>query len=151
MPSPTTFAPAYASPTASVTPRGGTDHLDRDLSAGYLQLDARGRPSLARGAQRMVSRIVRALLTDQGSWWADVSFGSAVSVGFAVPHDLALALSDIALHEARSYRTGPLAPDERIAGITVHAVQQADDPRSLSVAMTITTAAQTSFPVTLTI
>jgi hypothetical protein len=131
---PTTFVPTYCPPTASVVPRGGGEHLDRDLSAGMLQRNALGRPALARGPQRLVSRIIRAMLTEQGSWWGDIGYGSTVLPGGMLPDDAALALSDVALHEAQTYQQGPLAPDERIAGIRVD---------------TITTAAGTSQQTTL--
>jgi len=145
----TTFVPAYGAPAASVVPRGGGEHLDRDLSTGLLQRNPLGRPALARGPQRLVSRIVRAMLTDQGSWWGDIGYGSAVQPGGMLPDDAALALSDVALHEARTYQQGPLAPDERIAGVRVDSAQAAGDPRDLAATITIITAAGTSQQTTL--
>ena len=60
----TTYTPQYSTLAGAIVRRGGGEHLDRDVSAGDMGRDARGRPALARGPQRLVSRVVRALLTD---------------------------------------------------------------------------------------
>lgn len=147
----TTYVPTWAAPTASVAARGGPEHLDRNVATGDMRLSALGRPALARGAQRLVSRLVRALLTERGAWWGDPGYGSTVLPGQAAPDDLALAFADVALHEARSYGAGPLAPDERIAGVAVRAIQPGPDPRTLACDLTITTAAGTAVPVRLAV
>lgn len=139
----TTFRPGYSALASSVVSRGGGEHLDRDISTGEAGRNALGRPALARGTQRLVSRIVRAILTEQGSWWADTGYGSTVFPGGMLPDDAALALADVALHETQTYQQGPLAPDERIAGIRVDSVQPVGDPRDLAATITITTVAGT--------
>jgi len=140
----TTFLPTYAVPSHAVPPRGGGLHLDLDCATGTMQRDANGRPALARGQQRLVSRIVRALLTPLGSWWADPEYGSAAVPGLSVSGDIALQVSGIALRESRRYSQATLAPDERISQVTVHAVQPGDSPRELLVDITITTVAGTA-------
>ena len=89
----TTYVPTYAAASAPVVPRGGTLHLDRDLSAGTMGRNALGRPGLCAGVNRLVSRIVRAYLTDLGDWWADPSYGSAAVPGVALTHDVAFQVA----------------------------------------------------------
>lgn len=145
---PTTWTPAYAAATAPIAPRGGGLHLDRDLTTAALRRNSLGRPALCRGPNRLVSRVIRALLTPQGDWWADPSYGSTLIVGQAAPANAALAVSAVALHESKTYQAGPLAPAERIASIAVQAATL-DDPRQLTVAVVITTAAGTTVPAVL--
>lgn len=148
---PITFTPAYALATAPVQPRGGALHLDRDLTTAALRANALGRPALCRGPARLVSRVIRALLTPQGEWWADPGYGSTLIVGQTVPTNAALAVSAVALHEAKTYQAGPLAPEERIQSIAVQTIRPTPDPREYAVSITITTAAGTSVPATLTL
>lgn len=145
----TTYVPTYAAASAPVVPRGGTLHLDRDLSAGTMGRNALGRPGLCAGVNRLVSRIVRAYLTDLGDWWADPSYGSAAVPGVALTHDVAFQVAQVALHEARSYALSPLSPNERIASVTVLDVQQAGDPRNIAVTVTIATVGQAQYTATL--
>lgn len=145
----TTVVPVYAQPTAGVAARGGPDHLDRDMTAGYLQVDALGRPAKVKGVSRLVSRIVRAYLTYQGTWWANPSYGSVAVPTYLSPSDVAIALSSVALIESKVYGTGRLAPDEKIASIKVVAVQQSDDARDYVVDVEIATSAGIIYPQTL--
>ena len=145
----TTFVPTYAQPTASVAPRGGPDHLDRNLATGSLQVDALGRLAKARGVNRLVSRIVRAYLTYQGTWWANPNYGSQAVPTYITPSDVALALSQVALTEAKVYLSTQLAPDERITSLKVNSIQLSTNVQDMIVSITITTAAGTAYSPTL--
>lgn len=141
----TTFVPTYAQPSGSIAARGGVFHLDIDATSGQMRLSGSGDLGLVVGANRMVSRLVRAFLTYQGSWWADPAYGTTVEPGFSLPDDVTLAVSDVALYEKKAYQTGILSPGEQIANIKVNSVQLADDPRTILVDATITTAAGTQY------
>lgn len=140
-------APVYAPAGGAALPRDGR-LLDLDVSQGLaLRRDSRGGLGAAGGTDRLISRLLRALDTELGAWWADPTYGSLALPGLTVAQNLAVKLTDVVLQETRRYMTGRVLPaTERVSKVVVTAAQLVDDPRQVQVDIVLYDATGAAFP-----
>jgi hypothetical protein len=143
---PTSWTPAYSTRTDAAAARGGAPgSLDLDVTTGQLGRSARGDPGLVSGGDRVVSAVVRALLTPKGSNWFDPQYGSQALPGQTVTNNLMLQTADAVLYELR--RGSRLFS----GAVRVDAQEQPSDPRNVQITVTIQAASgpqSLSFPFT---
>lgn len=141
----TTFRPQYSTLASGVLARGGPrGSADLDIRTGSMGRDALGNPSLVSGGERIVSVLMRALLTPRGADPFDPAYGSDALPGRTVTTNLMLQVANAALYVIR--RAGGAALG--LASVRVDAVQQAD-PRNADVTVTLTMAGGAAFPAVL--
>lgn len=121
------FVPTYLTGTHPPVNRNGVDLVDLDYRSGILGIDALGHPAMVRGADRAVSRLVKAYLTPKGSWVFEPDYGSRALPGLSLPNQVQLALSDVAYREAKRFIPSG------ISALRILSVQDNVDARQLAV------------------
>lgn len=144
----TTFVPTYSALAGAVVPRGGVQTADiaavwttgPDGATLALGRDARGGPALATGADRLLGRIARALVTPQGAAILNPDYGTAAVPGALLTQSVPLQVADAAQREAAITQGSPLGAAGRVLRVAATARRDAIDPTTVDVDVTITTA-----------
>lgn len=143
-----TWVPGFAQVARSYVPRGGGFVLDVDIVTSgdqSISRDAGGGLLLVRGADRLVNRIVRAVVTIRGTFWADPGWGAAIIPGYE--GGMAMQLLEVAMAEVQRYSlTIPLSPQDRISDVKVTVETLASDGRDALIDMILYDGNGTAYP-----
>lgn len=112
-------------------PRDGAHQLDWSLAAysGDYALATDGGVGLCSGHDRMMGRLLRAVMSEQGSYMFDLTWGSRVFPNHTIPESIAVELMSVARAQVRAFQLLAPVPGEVMSQVQVTAVSPTGDPR----------------------
>ena len=133
---------AYATPTTPVLPRDGSHQIDwaviQDANGNLdMAMDTARGIGLCAGHDRLMQRLLRSFMAEQGSYMFDLTWGSKVFPNHTIPESIAVELMSVARTQVRAFQTLAPVPGEVMTQIHVQAVSPTGDPRVWEATVTV--------------